>query len=173
MLIDKKFNYIFDFDGTIVDLHIDWFELKKEVNNLCENFGICIDQKLNNKVDLLKEVNSDVLNILLKYEQVNNEVSYSVKPKTIELLGKLDEFYIVSNNLNFTIKKVLYELEIFDKCKKIIAIDDVKKSKPSTESFILLEEKLSKKYNMYIGDRNTDKEFAYNCNMFFTHIDTL
>ena len=147
--------------------------LKKEVNNLCENFGICIDQKLNTKVDLLKEVNSDILNILLKYEQVNNEVTYSVKPKTIEFIGKLNEFYIVSNNLNSTIKKVLVELELYHKCKTIIAIDNVKKSKPSTESYVLLKEILKNDYNLYIGDRKTDKEFAQHCGFDFKYIDSI
>ena len=124
---------------------------------MCDYFGLSIDQKFNAKVDLLKELNSDVLQVLLKYEQVNNEVSFSVKPKTIDFLGMLNEFYIVSNNLNSTIKKVLCELDLYHKCKLIIAIDDVRKSKPSTESFMLLMEILEKDYNIYIGDREIDK----------------
>jgi len=152
---------------------VNWSALKKEVNILCENFDICIDQKLNTKVDLLKEVNSDVLNILLKYEQVNNEVLYSVKFKTLEFLHFLNEFYIVSNNLNSTIKKVLCELKLYHKCKTIIAIDNVRKSKPSTESYMLLKEILKNEYNLYIGDRETDKEFAQHCGFDFKYTDSI
>ena len=152
---------------------MNWSALKKEVNNLCKNFGICIDQKFNTKVDLLKEVNSDVLQILLNHEQVNNEVLYSVKFKTLEFLHFLNEFYIVSNNLNSTIKKVLCELKLYHKCKTIIAIDNVKKSKPSTESYMLLKDILKNEYNLYIGDRETDKEFAQHCGFDFKYTDSI
>ena len=36
MKLNKYKNYIFDFDGTIVDLHVDWKLLKKKINYLCK-----------------------------------------------------------------------------------------------------------------------------------------
>lgn len=173
MIIDKNVNYIFDFDGTIVDLKVDWKKLKKEINEKCIVFDIDINKKLNIKIDSLKKKGIDIMDILKKYEQPNDKVIYTIKQKTIAFIENLNEFYVVSNNLNSTIKKVFDELGFRKKCKMIIAIDDVKQSKPSNESFELLEQYLINKKSLYIGDRETDKEFAQSCNIKFRYVDLI
>lgn len=172
MNIEKNINYIFDFDGTIVDLHVNWKELKKEVNNLCEKYSIEMNQKLNLKIDQLKS-KTNVLDIVKRFEQVDEKVSFSRVSKALDFIDNLDEFYIVSNNLNSTIQKVLKDIKLSNKCKKIIAIDDVEKSKPSNESFFILKGYLQYKTSLYIGDRETDKKFAENCKMKFKYVEEI
>lgn len=170
MNLNNNLNYIFDFDGTIVDLHVNWKDLKEEVNKLCKQFAIETNQKLNLKIDLLKE-KTNVLDIVKRFEEVDGKVSYTSISKIMDFIEKLDEFYIVSNNLNSTIQKVLSELDLSNKCKKIIAIDDVKKSKPLKESYLVLKEFLTYEGSIYIGDRETDKEFAQNCKIKFKYTE--
>lgn len=172
MNLNNNLNYIFDFDGTIVDLHVNWKDLKEEVNKLCKQFAIETNQKLNLKIDLLKE-KTNVLDIVKRFEEVDGKVSHTTISKTLELINSLDEFYVVSNNLNNTVEQVLEELNLLNKCKKIVAIDDVEKSKPSNESFLKIKESLKYEHSLYIGDRNTDKHFAENCNMKFKHVEEI
>lgn len=172
MNIEKNLNYIFDFDGTIVDLHVDWKNLKEEVNAICSSHGIDTVQKLNVKIDLLKE-KTNVLDIVKRFEQVDEKLSYSPISRTLDLINSLDEFYVVSNNLSSTVKQVLHELNLLNKCKKIIGIDDVEKSKPSDESFLRLKEFLNYETSLYLGDRDTDKEFAENSNIKFKHVEEI
>lgn len=168
----KNTNYIFDFDGTIVDLYVDWKNLKEEVNSICNSYRIDTNQKLNIKIDLLK-TKIDILDIVKKFEQIDGKVSYIPITRTLEFINILDEFYVVSNNLSSTIRQVLNELNLSNKCKKIIAIDNVQKSKPSSDSWLQLKEFLKYGNSIYIGDRVTDKEFAETCNMKYKYVEEI
>lgn len=168
----KNTNYIFDFDGTIVDLYVDWKNLKEEVNSICNSYRIDTNQKLNIKIDLLK-TKIDILDIVKKFEQIDGKVSYIPITRTLEFINILDEFYVVSNNLSSTVRQVLNELNLSNKCKKIIAIDNVKKSKPSSDSWLQLKEFLKHGNSIYIGDRVTDKEFAETCNMKYKYVEEI
>lgn len=170
----KKITYIFDFDGTIVDLKIDWKSLKNDVNDICLNYGINpTNKKLNTKIDLLKNEKVEVNSLVKRYEQNNNKVLYKAKPKTIELIETLNEFYIISNNLHSTIEIVLEDLKLSKKCKKIIGIDNVSMSKPSSESFLLIQNHLINHEVIYIGDRETDKLFSENSNIKFKYVQEI
>ena len=162
-------NYIFDFDGTIANLEVDWVSLKNEIKTLCKKHGIEVKQKLNIKIDLLKNNESNLCSIIKKYEQWNNVPKYIINQSIVDFINTKDSFYVVSNNLNSTVKSVLEELGLASKCKKIIAIDDIKNSKPDTESYKRLKILLKIGSSLYIGDRDTDKEFARNCNIDFKH----
>ena len=128
-------NYIFDFDGTIANLKVDWVSLKDEIKTLCKKHGIEIKQKLNVKIDLLKDNESNLYAIIKKYEQWNNVPKYIINQSIVDFINTKDSFYVVSNNLHSTVKSVLDELGLASKCKKIIAIDDIKNSKPDTEAY--------------------------------------
>jgi len=162
-------NYIFDFDGTIANLKVDWVSLKDEIKTLCKKHGIEIKQKLNVKIDLLKDNESNLYAIIKKYEQWNNVPKYIINQSIVDFKNTKDSFYVVSNNLHSTVKSVLDELGLASKCKKIIAIDDIKNSKPDTEAYKKLKILLKIGSSLYIGDRDTDKEFARNCNIDFKH----
>ena len=166
----KKYdNYIFDFDGTIATLDVDWINLRNEIKILCKKHGIGFKHKLNIMIDLLKNYESNLYSIIKKYEQRNNVPKYVVNQGIIDFINTKDSFYIVSNNLNLTVKSVIEDLGLANKCKKIIGIDDIKKSKPDAESYKKLKAYLKIGSSIYIGDKNTDKEFAKNCNINFKH----
>ena len=105
----------------------------------------------------------------IKCEQWNNVPKYIINQSIVDFINTKDSFYVVSNNLHSTVKSVLDELGLASKCKKIIAIDDIKNSKPDTEAYKKLKILLKIGSSLYIGDRDTDKEFARNCNIDFKH----
>ena len=162
-------NYIFDFDGTIATLEVDWTSLKDEIKILCKKHGIEIKQKLNIKIDLLKENESNLYAIIKKYEQWNSAPKYVVNQSIVNFINTKDSFYVISNNLHSTVKSVLGELGLVSKCKKIVAIDNIKNSKPNIEAYKKLKVLLKIGSSVFIGDRDTDKEFARNCNIDFKY----
>jgi len=172
MNIVQNVNYIFDFDGTIAELYINWGDLKKEIDMICRRFGLETDQKLNVKIDELKS-KTDVINILKKFEQVNSEVSFCQKDNTIRFIQSLEEFYVVSNNLRSTILIVIEKLNLLNKCKKIIGIDDVTKSKPEIDGFLHLRNFLKYEKSIYVGNSDVDKIFAQNCKISFLHVEEI
>lgn len=164
MILNKYDNYIFDFDGTIVTLDVDWNLLKQEVDLLCKIYNIDIKQKLNVKIDLLKSKNLSVLRVVKDYEQPDGKILYKSNNKIINFIrDSLSEYTVISNNLSSTVEKVLKELGVFEKCKKVVGIDGVLNSKPNSESFNMLENFITFGDNVYIGDRDTDELFAKNC----------
>lgn len=168
-------NYIFDFDGTIVNLNANWLLLKKDINELCEKYNININQKLNIKIDLLKEkVNTfELFKIIKKYEQNNREIDFTPINNTLNFINNLDYLFIISNNLSSTIKKTLKKLGITKKSIIIIGIDNIKKSKPSIEAYEKLKPFLKKGNSIYIGDKETDFIFANNCQIDFKYMEEI
>ena len=167
MKLDKYKNYIFDFDGTIVDLKIDWDSLKKEINLYCKQKKIKSYLNFYEKIKLLKLKNIKIYNIIKKYEQPNNKVEYKIKKKTLKIISKINEFYIVTNNLSSTASKVLKELKIRKKCKFIIGIENSYYPKPNTKSFKASQHLLKKGETIYIGDKIIDEKFAKRANINF------
>ena len=175
MNLNKYNNYIFDFDGTIATLNIDWSSLKEEINILCKKYNININQKLNIKIDLLKEKidNKTLFTIIKKYEQKNNKVDFIPINKILNFIDGLDYLFVISNNLSSTVKRALLELNIYKESTIIIGIDSVNKSKPNIEAYKKLEPFLNKGSSIYIGDRESDLEFANNCEINFKYMDEL
>jgi HAD superfamily hydrolase (TIGR01549 family) len=167
MIVNKKQNNIFDFDGTIVNLEVDWDGLKKEVNFIYNSISNKISNSLNEKIDYLKNKNVNIYQILSNYEQNNNIINYTIIHNIYEKIIHLDEFYIISNNLHSTIERVITEIGLSNKCKKIIGIDDVIFSKPNINGFEILKSSLIHQESLYVGDRESDNEFAIRCNMNF------
>ena len=160
MKLNKYKNYIFDFDGTIVDLHVDWKLLKKKINYLCKKKKINLNLPFYKKIELLKSKDKSVLNIIKKFEQPKNKVRFKIKKKTINFISKIKNFSIVTNNLNTTVKKVLIQIKIYKKCIFILGLQNSKYLKPSPISFKKINYILKKGNSVFIGDKDVDKIFA-------------
>ena len=174
MNIDTYDNYIFDFDGTIVDLDVDWTGLKKEVVTICEEKGVDVSYSLNKKIDVLKAMGEPILKVVERYEQPDGCLKYCPIDSIIKMIqNDMGMFTIVSDNLSSTITRVLFELGLMGKCKCIIGIDNNRHSKPDRESFDLLRAHLNKGDTMYIGDRETDRMFARNAKIDFILTENL
>ena len=166
MKLDKYKNYIFDFDGTIVDLKVNWKSLKKELDTLCKKKNINSNLSFYKKIQLLKLQNKKIFSLIKKYEQPKNKIYYKSKKKTLKLISQINTFYIVSNNLSSTIKKTLIELKLKNKCKFILGLDNSLSPKPDAIS-LKRKMKLLKGKSIYIGDKIVDRKFAKNAEIDF------
>ena len=166
MKLDKYKNYIFDFDGTIVDLKVNWKSLKKELDTLCKKKNINPNLSFYKKIQLLKLQNKKIFSLIKKYEQPKNKIYYKSKKKTLKLISQINTFYIVSNNLTSTIKKILTELKLRNKCKFILGLNNSLSPKPNAIS-LKRKMKLLKGKSIYIGDKMVDRKFAKNAEIDF------
>ena len=89
-MIESYDNYIFDFDGTIASLIIDWQSLKSEVNEYCQIYNIEINKPLNQKIDDLKK-HMNIFNIIDKYERPNGVINFDSKKKIINFIKNLND----------------------------------------------------------------------------------
>jgi phosphoglycolate phosphatase-like HAD superfamily hydrolase len=140
-------------DGTIVNLNINWHKLKQIINTLCLRNDIDLNAPLNTKIDKLKNITSEICQILYRYEQPADQVYFKPNNLIIQFIKRLDYFYLITNNLHSTAAKVLYEIGLQDKCVQIIGIDDIKLSKPNIDAYIALKTKLSAGQTVYVGDK--------------------
>ena len=96
-----------------------------------------------------------------------------IKP-TINFIKSLEqEIYIISNNHSQTIVDILSKEGLIDNCKKIIGIDNVTFSKPNNEAFKKIKPYINLGSSLYIGDKETDQQFAKECNLDFIYVNKI
>jgi len=169
----SKYKYIiFDFDGTIVNLHVDWEGLK---NKLSRMFNL----DFNVLNESLKKLSKEELKVAFKIiEEYENKANYETNSKLIKYICRNDKKYaIFSDNMLSTILKILNELGIKDKFEIIVGKDSVKNFKPNEEGIIKIlnyfNVKDHKKEVIYVGDSKKDEIVARKVNIKFFNIKKL
>lgn len=164
---DQYENFIFDFDGTLLNLDVEWARLREEVAQEFplgrsaehDGFTTLVDWIVRRKG---ADGRAKVAKIIKKYEQPAGRIRISrINERVVEFASKLSNFYVISNNLNSTITAGIAFLNIGTRCRQVIGFDDVLRSKPNEEPYKKLcsLHPLSGR-TVYIGDRDTDLEFA-------------
>lgn len=171
----KQYDFILlDFDGTICDLQVDWTALKQAVFDTFNSEFHFKEKRLMPMVNqLLSEGNhlNQLFSIIKSFEQPNGNVKYHNVNRNIMKLGR--PFFVISNNLNSTVKRVLIELDLFENCIEIIGVDNVTKSKPDRNPYEILKQKhkqIDSKSAVYIGNTEIDAIFANNCKIKYIDI---
>lgn len=158
---NNKTNLIFDFDGTIALLDLDWqnwhqgiANIYKKYNNSFDYQGEYLHVSIN---DFIKEYGD-----VLRDEIVQFNYEYETKfTKGLKLNIALIDFikkekeidmYVLTNNDSKNVKKYLADLELIDKFVKIICRDDVKYVKPNVEGINKIIENEKKSSFLMIGD---------------------
>ncbi|MDL1957405.1 MAG: HAD family hydrolase [Candidatus Desulfofervidus auxilii] len=167
----NKYKYIiFDFDGTIVNLHVDWRGLK---NTLARMFNLDF-HSLN---EGLKKLDKDELTIAFKViEKYENTSRYEVNSKLVRYIRENNKKYaIFSDNMVLTISKILTELGIRSKFEIIVGKDSVNNFKPSEEGIIKILNHFGinnskKREVIYVGDDKKDEAIARKVNVKFLNI---
>lgn len=149
---------IFDLDGTIAQLDIDWKRLKKQ---LVEKFGPDFEyidrgiEKANRKIQ--KEVYK-----MIEFYELENTANLIPNRKIVKIIQGLKNkrLAIFSTNMRKTVKVVLERIGLKDLFSLIIAKEDVLKHKPYPEGLLRILDltKVNRKKAIYIGDLNKDFE---------------
>jgi len=163
---------IFDLDGTIVNLIVDWMALKE---NLVEKYreiykeqcdfkriSICLE-KIVEKND--ENILENFFGVIRHYElenirdtQLIEETIFFIKSKELFGVKNNAKFAILSLNVRDTIIQALVLANIHDKIELIIGREDVRKWKPAPEGLIKIQNhfKIKKEEMVYFGDLEND-----------------
>lgn len=155
----KKFELvIFDLDGTIVDLNIDWAALKLKLSEVCLRkhqlnleftpLGSTVLQFRNQNNILLS-----ILNVFHGFEK--NDQNYLPNLPLINYLktNKLKNFAIYSMNTDFCLNLALKKY-VLPKPKLAITLDNCQEPKPSPKDLLKIIQilKVNKSDAVFVGD---------------------
>ena len=169
----------FDFDGVIVNsisiMEKSWVQLSKKFNievpfsAYKENIGLKFNMILE-KIGLEKELFNEVEKEYFKNTKIYED-QVLLYPKVLETLdvlkrNQIQTFIITSkprmNTLNL-LKKFKIEVDL------LVCGDDVINGKPHVESGNFVYEKFGKELVYYVGDMESDRQFAENCGFNFIY----
>jgi HAD superfamily hydrolase (TIGR01549 family) len=146
---------IFDFDGTLSDLNIDWVKLRDDLNFTDDSFSV--------NTSRLSE--SERTNVFDRIEAVELAVAMPLSEKIIKMLEKLSDSYdlvIFSRNSEAAIRK---SISVYEGHRYIKIIGRNRKNdKPDTKRLerYLIKKSLSPRSIIVIGDTFHDVEVAKN-----------
>lgn len=146
---------IFDFDGTLFDLEVDWRLLNKTLN---EKFGI---KSLTNPFP--DNIKNDVIDAIGVFEKKGIEQGVSLVDSQ-DVLEKLSKEYIIavtSRNNRATVKDGLKKMG-FKKPIEVVGREDVTLPKPHPEALKLTLDKIGLQPGqvVVVGDTTHDLEAA-------------
>jgi len=161
---------IFDFDGTIVPLEVDWESVKKELSTYFEsaydyesNFTP-LYQEIDRVNDLFgRKAREEAVAIIEKHESAGIEQLQFI-PKAVRLIESLKDkgtkLAIFSSNTRKVVEEILRKIDKLDSFEVIVTIEDVSKNKPDPEGLhkILRTCKVSRSEALFIGDGQRDLE---------------
>lgn len=169
---------VFDFDGTLVKLHVDWDALRKLLSDkYMDDFGE--DQTFNRITLGLQKVvargDPDLIESYIRtIEKFEREKikEYSFFEEIVFFIENLEElglnsdikFAIFSLNFRSTIFSILTKQNLLGKFQYIVGREDVVEWKPNPEGLykILKHFNISSKQAIYVGDSEFDMEAGKN-----------
>jgi HAD superfamily hydrolase (TIGR01549 family) len=180
---------VFDLDGTIVRLSVDWISLKNKLMNeyskiydeSCsfESVSACLSkvvERNDNHVlesffDIIRQSELEMIQETQLIEEsvffVNNKELFGVKEKT--------KLAILSLNTRKTIISSLELVKIYKMFDFIVGIEDVRKWKPNPEGLLKIQNHyhLKKEEMIYFGDLKKDILTGKNAGIDAFYIDEL
>ncbi|MBN2156511.1 MAG: HAD hydrolase-like protein [Candidatus Lokiarchaeota archaeon] len=175
-IVDKlrcKRLFIFDFDETLINLNVDWEQLKKELSKLVkERFGITMNfTPIMEKLEYLKnqiteEEYSSIMNQLKQGEINALQTKSTIQPVGLELLKEIHSnliqksqesryITILSNNYTDTIRMGAKKYGIDRFIASYVGRDMVTKIKPEIEGIEKIHKQfpdVKKSEIVYFGD---------------------
>ena len=179
---NKKIDLIFDFDGTIALLDLDWTdwhrgvaEIYKKYNTSFKYHGEYLHMSTNNFIEEYGDVLRDeIIEFNYKYEK---EFTKGLKPNSVLVDFIRDEIncdmYVLTNNDSRNIKKHLTSLGLINNFKTIVCRDNVKYVKPNAEGInkIIGKKKILSNFLMIGDSLDSDGGVAEATGMDFYLID--
>lgn len=175
---------IFDFDGTIAKLPIDWPGLKERLLRFLREHGIeRTSVTLWKDIGELKQqlppaVVQEAYRCIEEYE--HRAVSLmEVNKHTVAYLNNIiaigGKIAICSNNMTSTVLMGLERLELRQSVALVVGLDSVRCLKPHPDGVlkILRELRVPARHALFIGDSNLDEYAALSAGVKFANVRTL
>ncbi|MFH1836064.1 MAG: HAD-IA family hydrolase [Methanobacteriota archaeon] len=159
---------IFDLDGTLIKLDVNWPLMKKELSDLFHRvYGF--DSDFTPLTKVLEEVREkhgetglkDALSIIKEHEE--NGLAHSHPLPALDLLKSADsskKIAIFSTNTRHAVERALAYYNVLSRVSMIVSFEDVKETKPDPEGIEKIVSALgfAKKDVVYFGDKDVDRE---------------
>lgn len=179
--LKEKRIIIFDLDGTIVDLNVDWDYLKQILSERileiygkkCEfiHISACLDYITERKDEYELK---NFFKIIEKYEMKNISESKKIE-ESIFFINNIELFEvpkdiklaILSLNTRKTIITSLKLFNIYNKFNYIIGREDIRKWKPNPDGLLKIQNHfgVKKKDMVYFGDKQKDIKTGENADI--------
>ena len=179
----KKGTVIFDFDGTLVDLTIDWAMIRHRVSELIGGHGITVafgrgfTKRIFDSIDELNKADGDPLKEKVKAVYDLAEMSGIDKirvklgaPETVTRLSKDYDLAISSNNGSKIIRAGLQKAGL-DKYFKVIMSRDTAKLKPNPDPIVKIINILKDSSVYMVGDDPVDIMAAKSARVLVNGVD--
>lgn len=157
---------VFDMDGTLVHLHVDWTEVRKEVQALLD---MNIDSLWKLAVPPYKEkylANKEKVDAIFRKYEINAD--YTPIEEMVQLAKDSPlPINILSNNTEAALKRLAKELGL--KPSLIIGRDSVPLPKPHPDGLLIIKQRFS--HPLFIGDHPYDMIPAVKTNTAFLSVN--
>ncbi|MHA1758944.1 MAG: HAD family hydrolase [Promethearchaeota archaeon] len=181
---------VFDLDGTIIKLNVNWDELKKtlseryyeiynEKHYKFESVSACLsfivekgdEQELNNFFDIIRKFEVAGVSSSTPIE----ETIYFIKNKSEFNINNTVKFSVLSLNTRACINEALKKAGIQKEIDYIVGREDVRHWKPNPEGLLKIKDHygINKKEMIYIGDLQKDIETGKNAGIDAILIDDI
>ena len=172
---------IFDFDGTLFLLEIDWNALRQRLHDvLLQEFGI--DRVVYPMLEVVESFYNH-RHIFSRLIEVVDEIESSAEHIPIEesimalrcLKSSGKKIAILTLNTQKAVHRVLERHNLEGEVDMVLTFEDVRRHKPNPEGVerILSSLGLRKDEVLFIGDSDRDRGTARNAGVDFMHVDDL
>ena len=183
MNLNRYAHIIFDFDGTLADLQIDWDNWHVGIRQILQRYNPSFaDERMSfERINDHIKIYGELLQKDLQFFVENYEKEYlrGVQPKEgpLKILRSLKSHqmvHLLTSNARSTITDALKRLKITHLFSSIVTRDDVVFTKPDPYPFSFIRDGISllSTYLM-IGDSEADRNFAKNVGIDFMHVDQI
>ncbi len=177
---DKK-HIIFDFDGTICKLLIDWSDWKKELEEIVAEYDLGVSGTEAGLYEIQsicvekggQEARTRILemNYRIEKEYCAGFELLPVALPVLEVAKKWAQLYVWTSNDQRTIMPILEELKIEKMFERVVTRNDVDFIKPHPQGFDLIyDAKNPKSQYLIIGDSSADEGAGKNSGIDFLNI---
>jgi len=160
---------IFDFDGVLAKIQVDWPALKQELQELfTKETGACgeltpFDLKLNEILKTASETLTERVNRTIESYELADFDHHLVFPEMLAIAKNLVAngipLFICSSNTRKVIEQILIKTGTSNCFRQIVSRENVLQRKPDPEGLltILSENALSGDQVLFVGDREIDQ----------------